>query len=231
MEDSYWYKLVHAAIEAPLVVSIPQIRGYRRIHFRTQWCESNSVSGFWCYLALSIAICSGLQDLKHIQKKTVILKYAKKEKKKRKKRKKTKTAPNISHKHKSDSEVFPEQKEHSWGCCPKHHHHTVHSSQRGPMQPSCCQKPSELWEHIWLGSTWVPIKKGICGTPKKPNTYTGSTQSNPLTLKRNYSVIKTGPSYCISSRQASLAAQQGCDWSLPGSTQGQAGWGCEQPGL
>jgi len=86
---------------------------------------------------------------------------------KKEKRKKTKTAPNISHKHKSDSEVFPEQKEHSWGCCPKHHHHTVHSSQRGPMQPSCCQKPSELWEHIWLGSTWVPIKKRDLWNPKK----------------------------------------------------------------
>lgn len=53
-------------------------------------------------------------------------------------------------------------------------------------------------------------KKGDLWNPKETK-HTGSTQSNPLTLKRNYSVIKTGPSYCISSRQASLAAQQGCD--------------------
>ena len=37
--------------------------------------------------------------------------------------------------------------------------------------------------------------------------------------------------YCEGGETLKQVAQRGCECPLPGSVQGQAGWGCEQPGL
>jgi len=37
--------------------------------------------------------------------------------------------------------------------------------------------------------------------------------------------------HCEDSETLEQIAQQGCGWPLPGSIQGQAGWGSAQPGL
>ena len=38
-------------------------------------------------------------------------------------------------------------------------------------------------------------------------------------------------SYCEGGETLEQTAQRGCGCPLPGSIQGRAGWGCEQPGL
>ena len=37
--------------------------------------------------------------------------------------------------------------------------------------------------------------------------------------------------YCEGGETQEQVAQRGCECAFPGSIQGQAGWGCEQPGL
>lgn len=121
----------------------------------------NSVSGFWCYLALSIAICSGLQDLKHIQKKTVILKYAKKEKKKGKKGKKPRQPP-IFHTSTSLTQKFFQNKKSILEAAVQ----STTIIQCIPPSGAQCS-PAAAKSHQSCGSTWVPIKKRDLWNPKE----------------------------------------------------------------